>query len=799
MDKVLQSNPILEAFGNARTIRNDNSSRFGKFIEMHFNKRAALIGASIRTYLLEKVRLPTHAENERNFHIFYQMCSGASDEERIRWRLRPLQDYHYTNQGECYTLRHVRDEDEWPATRQAMRTLNFSENDTEALLSCTAGLLQLGQVRFQPDADGEGAEIDSTPESMEALRHGAELCGLQIEALRRAMLVKTMEMRGELFTMKLRPGPAADARDALAKALYGRLFDWIVQMINTSIQCERREIKADISVLDIFGFECFKNNSFEQLCINYTNETLQQQFNQFVFKMEQEEYSRENIQWSFIEFPDNQDCLDLVEHRTNGIFAILDDECRLPKGSDDKFAARLYKALEDHPRFFADVKQRRDHRFCVNHYAGRVEYNTSTFMDKNKDQLPKEASTLFGSATFDLVRRVFSDAVSEMASRKQPGLRSVGLQFKDSLHQLMEKIYSNKPHYIRCLKPNDENSAEQFWRVRVCEQLRYGGVLEAVRVARSGFPVRLAHNQFYSTYRMLANPYSPHTKTLPKAVSTKSQAIEMCRRLLQALMDTSNVPSGRKGREITLWIQGTIEEEMIQLGVSKVFLRKRAHDVLEARKSKRYTVATVRAQAMVRCFVLHKAYLEKRFAALALQRYTRGMLGRQRANRIRRQKASIVVQRYVRGFIAHSMYRNLRRAVIAIQSRYRGHKGRLLAHELKRKVKALILQKYIRRFTAFNVYKKIRAAVLALQCAARARQAKRFLKRLKVEAKDVGRLQQSNEALKAEIEMLKRKAEQATLEAAERLRQEQEKEKELMLEQMRMEQVRIFCVRVRIY
>jgi myosin V len=313
MDKILQSNPILEAFGNARTLRNDNSSRFGKFIELNFNKRGHLIGGTIRTYLLEKVRLPTQQLGERNFHVFYQLVAGSSEEEKALWHIDSIQDFWYANQGNVFRLRHVNDQDEFKAMKAALNTLNFDLSDQKHLLGAIAGLLHLGQLQFLPDEDGEGSEVSSDVEVRHNLKVASDLIGIDTSDLSRTLTVRLIQAREEVYMKKLTPVQASDARDAFAKAIYGRIFQWIVDTINKSIEIDRSLVRADIGVLDIFGFECFQSNSFEQLCINYTNETLQQQFNQFVFKMEQLEYKREQIEWSFIEFPDNQDCLDLID------------------------------------------------------------------------------------------------------------------------------------------------------------------------------------------------------------------------------------------------------------------------------------------------------------------------------------------------------------------------------------------------------------------------------------------------------------------------------------------------------
>lgn len=285
MEKILQSNPILEAFGNARTIRNDNSSRFGKFIELNFNRRGNLIGGMIRTYLLEKVRLPTQQAGERNFHIFYQMARGGNTEELKDWGILPIEDYWYTNQGGIFELQHVDDKEEFTAMKIALTTLNFDANTQIEMFRCLAGLLHLGQLQFISDRDGEGSEVARDEENVKHLFFAATLCGLDVNFIAKTLTIRVINASGDVYQKKLTKIQASDARDALTKAIYGTMFQFIVNRINLSIEVDKKNVRADIGVLDIFGFECFRYNSFEQLCINYTNETLQQQFNQFVFKM----------------------------------------------------------------------------------------------------------------------------------------------------------------------------------------------------------------------------------------------------------------------------------------------------------------------------------------------------------------------------------------------------------------------------------------------------------------------------------------------------------------------------------
>ncbi|KAH8086189.1 hypothetical protein JL720_7392 [Aureococcus anophagefferens] len=607
MEKVLQSNPILEAFGNARTVRNDNSSRFGKFIELKFDDRGAMRGAAVDTYLLEKIRLPRHAPGERNFHVFYQLhattiakaetsgaAAAAASVGGDKWHLAADcgSHYAYANQGGVCELATMDDGEEFAKTVKALGLIGVDGAMVARCFDLAAALLHLGDVQFDFGVGDDGGGSAVSGDSAAELAEAAALAALDEAALVKALTTRLVKTRSEEYVVRLVPKDAASARDALAKAPYGRLFEWLVVEINRGISAEDDgtfAVAASIGVLDIFGFECFAVNSFEQLCINYTNETLQQQFNRYVFKLEQEEYAREAIAWSFIEFPDNQDCLDLIEGGRKvtppegGLLAMLDDECRLPRGSDANYAARVGKSLlKTSKRIAASKKQVVDGVFEVKHYAGPVPYVVDGFLEKNKDELPAAALLLFEAARGETQGALIGaicdarDAAAAAALRDESASTSkkpppgslaaaprgaaskkatvtVGSQFKSQLASLMRAVSATKPHYVRCLKPNDDNVPDAFWRVRVAEQLRYGGVLEAVRVARSGFPVRMPHAEFLRHYR----PFGA-------AFASKLDGRAAC----EALIAVAAANAG-------------FAADQAQLGKTKVFLRKHAHDALE--------------------------------------------------------------------------------------------------------------------------------------------------------------------------------------------------------------------------
>jgi len=792
MDKVLQSNPILEAFGNARTIRNDNSSRFGKFIELKFDRRGHLLGAAIQTYLLEKVRLPSQGPGERSFHIFYQICKALNAGKLDpKFGLTECEDYRYLNQGDCFSLTHVDDVDEFDATLHGMRIMGFDETDIDAILCIVAGVMHLGQLEFEAvhTGEGEGSRLLLEEDPLQAaLAKVLELCQLDREKLDSALTTNSVSIRGETFVMGLRPQQASDARDALAKHLYGHMFDWIVKKINVALETdEATKSRASISVLDIFGFECFEKNSFEQLCINYTNEALQQQFNQFIFKMEQQEYTREGINWSFIEFPDNQDCLELIEGKPNGLIAMLDDECRLPKGSDEKYAGRLYQGLEKkHPRFQVSKKDKVLYKFGVCHYAGLVTYDTEGFLLKNKDELPKEAENLFLSSGSDFIKNLFvSGAADTPRSRKknldakrgsQGNLKigtvdkpSIGTQFKGQLKKLMSAIQETRPHYIRCLKPNDELVANTFVRERVIEQLRYGGVLEAVRVARSGYPVRLAHPEFYMRYRGLVQD-----SIFPGSVKDLSpeKALDWCSELIQrcvgeppseeelygnlALAYGRNRENSKAG--YTPLFRRPIDANSIQLGKTKIFLRKESYEQLESRRTRRMTLAAVRCQAFVRGRQAYLKYCVAKYAAVLLQCALRSYRARCRTQGLRENKAARLLQVHLQGYLHRTRFLALRWAILALQTHFRGYKSRQKAQAEKYEVTAVRVQTWYRCRAQRKAWLATRCGVVVAQNLWRSKVARRTLRELRTEARSVNKLQESNEALKAEITQLREMA-----------------------------------------
>eukprot|EP00521_Asterionellopsis_glacialis_P007948 CAMPEP_0195287286 /NCGR_PEP_ID=MMETSP0707-20130614/4408_1 /TAXON_ID=33640 /ORGANISM="Asterionellopsis glacialis, Strain CCMP134" /LENGTH=1669 /DNA_ID=CAMNT_0040347029 /DNA_START=146 /DNA_END=5155 /DNA_ORIENTATION=+ len=794
MDRVLQSNPILEAFGNAKTLRNDNSSRFGKFIELGFNRAGYLQGAKVQTYLLEKVRLAYHASGERNYHIFYQLLRGATEEQKKQYHfhdgltqgLELSAYFHYTGQGGAPHLREFTDESGLQYTLKGMRGMGWPEDKINTVLSLIAGLLHLGQIDFKSETNDSGIEAAVVQDDT-ILEHSATFLGVDIDKLRVALTERVIVARGQEITTQLTAEKAHDARDALAKTIYGGLFLWVVSQVNKSICWEHdSDVKSSCGVLDIFGFECFAVNSFEQLCINFTNEALQQQFNKFIFKLEQAEYEREEIDWAFVSFPDNQDCLDTIQMKKVGILAMLDDECRLPRGSDKNWAMRMYEHFlpnkphqveSDNTRFSATPVQKSRSVFCVRHFAGVVQYSAETgFMEKNKDEIPLTAEKMCESADSWLMRDLFQinkESVSEPkkdTTTTKPGKgkpskqATVGMQFKEQLASLIESVEKTDPHYIRCLKSNDAAKPKMMTRKRVTEQLRYGGVLEAVRVARMGYPVRLEHVGFFPRYRMLL-PAVPD-EVLPWSLEGQDVQ-QMCIKLLDVVLeegqkqkdliasqgplkpDEEGITRAEKIRRMQLQPDPiTFPKVDVQLGLSKVFMRKAPHDALEAHRVFHQRAAATLIQCWVRGLEQRKRYLIIRHATMTIQRVYRGMKGRQRWMTLRQDVAGHLLVKHFRMQILRRRFQRLRKGMVLYQALWRGYATR-------RTLAAIRIQTFVRYIKPRYVFRKLKTAVLALQCALRMKHALAIYNELKKEQKDVGKLKGQNEKLKQEMMALR--------------------------------------------
>lgn len=565
--QILATNPIMEAFGNAKTTRNDNSSRFGKYLEILFNKDVEIIGAKIRTYLLERARLCQQPATERNYHIFYQLIAGATEEERTALRLLPVSDFFYINQGGDPRVPDVDDAKEFLDTRKSLSTIGVTDETQSEIWKLLAALLHLGNVEI--GAVRNGADLSATEPS---LATATSLLGVKADEFAKWTTKKQLVMRNEKTVTQLTQAQAITVRDSIAKFIYSSLFDWLVEIINNSLAKEEVKAKAHsfIGVLDIYGFEHFKRNSFEQFCINYANEKLQQEFNQHVFKLEQEEYQKEQINWQYIEFSDNRPCIDMIEGKL-GILSLLDEESRLPAGSDEslitklnqQFGAKGKNAPYQTPRFGRGA-------FTVCHYAVDVTYDSDGFVEKNRDTVPEEHLNLLRTSENAFLVEVLQAAASlreketgQPAKTNNAPVRKLALQstrkptlggiFKSSLIELMGTIQETNVHYIRCIKPNEAKKAWVFEGPMVLSQLQACGVLETVKISCAGYPTRWTYEEFASRYYMLI-----HSEEL-KTGSIRDVGLKI---LKKCIPSEGHPREGQKDGK-----------DKYQLGMSKIFFR----------------------------------------------------------------------------------------------------------------------------------------------------------------------------------------------------------------------------------
>ncbi|KAN0071653.1 P-loop containing nucleoside triphosphate hydrolase protein [Elaphomyces granulatus] len=510
--QILRANPILEAFGNAQTVRNNNSSRFGKFIRIEFTRSGQISGAYIDWYLLEKSRVVKPNKRERNYHIFYQLLQGADRELKDILCISDMQieDFAYTRHGND-SIAGVSDVDEWNSLIEAFHIMNFTEDDLLCILRTIAAVLHLGNVTvIKESLRGDQAAL--TNETRENINKACRLLGINPEAFVKGLLHPRVRAGREWVEKVQTPEQVRLAIDALAKGIYERSFGDLVNRINN--QLDRSSQTGDdnffIGVLDIAGFEIFEKNSFEQLCINYTNEKLQQFFNHHMFVLEQEEYAREQIEWHFIDFgKDLQPTIDLIE-LTNpiGIFSCLDEDCVMPKATDISFTDKLHSLWDrKSPKYRAS---RLNQSFVLTHYAAEVEYTTDGWLEKNKDPLNDNITRLLSTSTDKHVANIFSDYADaddepgSSRSRVKKGLfRTVAQRHKDQLSSLMNQLNATHPHFVRCILPNHRKRPKLFNTPLVLDQLRCNGVLEGIRIARTGFPNRLSFSEFRQRYEVL--------------------------------------------------------------------------------------------------------------------------------------------------------------------------------------------------------------------------------------------------------------------------------------------------------
>ncbi|KAF0720636.1 Aste57867_150 [Aphanomyces stellatus] len=663
--KVLDSNPLLESFGNAKTLRNDNSSRFGKFIEIQFDKHGKIAGAEIMNFLLEKTRIVTQSLDERNYHIFYQLLAGASDELRQNLDLKQPQDYEYLRKSGCFVLPSKNDKDEFDLTTRCMTSIGISSNMQMHVFEMLAAILHLGNVDF--DVQQESC-LPKGDYSVKCLAKVASLLQVPVLSLQNALCTRQLFVGGKVIVQTQNAGQARDKRDALAKTIYSSLFMWLVTELNRTISRPSQKW-GFIGVLDIYGFEKFDWNTFEQLCINFANEKLQRHFNQHMLEVEQEEYTREGIDWAHIRFQDNQGTLELLEGKPNGkpgVFIALDDVWRM-KGDEAnrKFVSYLHSTFgSSHHESYIQPKVDAAISFGIRHYAGDVIYDADGFNDKNNEDLNDDMKELIKQSTNSwlpsmvdsnlqaveaISRRASSKPVGPGAASRRPSenaggdkktrtLReiSVGAQFRYQLQELMAKISRATPRYIRCIKPNEEKLPKTLDGEQCVRQLKYSGMMEAIQIRQKGFGLREDHDVFFYDYLALA----PSSEDINELVSSISDMLN-------------------EGKD--QW----------QMGTTKVFLKRSVAEKLKRLK-------LLREVSAVRTLQRWHKVLQKKSAAIVIQSAVRSWRAQKELGILR--TAAYTVMKMARGYAARTKYKKMVenhrhevRCAIKIQAIARGY------------------------------------------------------------------------------------------------------------------------------
>uniref|UniRef100_A0A8C0VBS7 Myosin VIIB n=1 Tax=Cyanistes caeruleus TaxID=156563 RepID=A0A8C0VBS7_CYACU len=648
--QILEANPILEAFGNAKTIRNDNSSRFGKYIDIHFNQNGVIEGARIEQFLLEKSRVCRQAPEERNYHIFYCMLMGMNTEQKKMLNLGTASEYTYLTMGNCTSCDSRNDAKDYAHIRSAMKILMFSDSEHWDISKLLAAILHLGNVEFQAAVydNLDCSDVIDSPHFSIATK----LLEVDSTELQNSLTNLSIIVRGESVSRPLNVVQAANGRDAFVKGIYGRIFLWIVNKINSAIFNPASEKPKDrhqsIGLLDIFGFENFSNNSFEQLCINIANEHLQQFFVHHVFKLEQEEYLAEHIAWNNIDFNDNHQALEVIALKPMNIISLIDEESRFPKGTDATMLIKI-NSLHGKSKVYIPPKNVHDTKFGINHFAGVVFYESKDFLEKNRDTLSANVMQVVHSSKNKFLREIFQVETTPPSlgrgtircNKTFPGrLSTLGGQFKQSLEKLMKILEQCQPYFVRCIKPNDYKKPLLFDRELCIKQLRYSGMMETIQIRKAGYPIRYSFEEFLERYRFLL-PWS-----LRQQVCLLNKVL-LIQKVMRGLKDRKQF---LKQRNSAVAIQSAWrgyccrkEFRMVMLGFGRLQALYRSRQLAQRYEATRARI--IRFQAMCRGYLVRQKVAEQKKAACVIQAYARGMFARQTYRRIKGEVMNVLANK----------------------------------------------------------------------------------------------------------------------------------------------------------
>eukprot|EP01135_Chromosphaera_perkinsii_P009017 Nk52_evm35s1569 gene=Nk52_evmTU35s1569 len=673
-NKIMASNPLLESFGNAKTARNDNSSRFGKYLMLEFSSASKVIGAKLNTYLLEKSRVSHFSQDERGFHIFYQLCSGISKSERALFKLKSASEFKYLDQGKLH-IEDVDDNDLFSEVLYSIDTIGLSgfRNDIFKTLSA---ILHIGNVDIEPHHSSKLTKKDMSQikDECESLEIAALFLGVEKEKLAKWICNTQIKTGTESITTHLSVHDTIDTRDALAKSLYSKLFGWLVKSVNSHLD-DFKDQRAFIGILDIYGFETFSENGFEQFCINYANEKLQHMFTKHACELEQEEYIREGLKWHSIHFNNNKECLNLIEGNLS-IFSILNEECKIKNKNDDTFLEKMKQYLNKNACF--GTKSISNRSFFVKHYGGVVNYDVSGFVEKNRNKLEINLEAVLHASKNPFIANLYNeDPRISTPKGKKSSSSTLSSDFKSSLSHLVELLYSNSTHYIRCLKANDRKAPLTLERETVLEQIRSASLVETLRVNSAGFSTKIQYAEFARRYKTL----------IDVKITDPKEATKEC---LSKHLSSSAFILGKTKAFLKSGQQGILETAMYnQLMPHILKLQSRCVGYAQRNKYLKLRKGIVALQALVKGSQARKkaAQMKEENAAITIQKHIKGRKERRKFSKkrdiLQKHKAAFKIQRSYSAFIRIKENRIQETSAILIQSWYRIHLAKKRMKQLR--------------------------------------------------------------------------------------------------------------------